>query len=141
MQGGWIMSQQVKHKMPEQEASVRRHNFNEVALGYDEETAKAGFTHLVYEGMILAADDFCPAGHAFALNTKYLGFAIHQNGFFARQPWVDLAGPAGRSMKILWHGNLICSNRKAHACHARTPGRSSATKVRGQRSRHPGQSP
>ena len=41
MQGGWIMSQQVKHKMPEQEASVRRHNFNEVALGYDEETAKA----------------------------------------------------------------------------------------------------
>ncbi len=41
MQGGWIMSQQVKHKMPEQEANVRRHNFNEVTLGYDEETAKA----------------------------------------------------------------------------------------------------
>ena len=41
MQGGWIMSQQVKHKMPEQEASIRRHNFNEVTLGYDEETAKA----------------------------------------------------------------------------------------------------
>ena len=32
---------QVKHKMPEQEPSVRRHNFNEVTLGYDEETAKA----------------------------------------------------------------------------------------------------
>lgn len=40
MQGGWIMSQ-IKHKMPEQDPSVRRHNFNEVALGYDEETAKA----------------------------------------------------------------------------------------------------
>ena len=40
MQGGWIMSQ-VKHKMPEQEPSVRRHNFNEVTLGYSEETAKA----------------------------------------------------------------------------------------------------
>ncbi len=25
---------------------------------------------------------------------------------------------AGRSMKILWHGNLVCSNRRAHACHA-----------------------
>ncbi len=84
----------------------------------DTGAANAGFTHLVYEGMVLAADDYCPAGHCFAVNTNYLGFAIHQNGFFARQPWVDLAGPAGRSMKILWHGNLICSNRKAHACHS-----------------------
>lgn len=84
----------------------------------DEDTAKAGFTHLVYEGMILAADDFCPAGHAFALNTNFIGFAIHQNGFFARQPWVDLSGPVGRTMKILWHGNMVASNRKAHAGHS-----------------------
>ena len=40
MQGGRIMSQ-VKHKMPEQDPQVRRHNFNEVALGYDAETAMA----------------------------------------------------------------------------------------------------
>lgn len=33
--------QQVKHKMPEQEPEVRRRNFNEVALGYEAETAKA----------------------------------------------------------------------------------------------------
>jgi hypothetical protein len=84
----------------------------------DDGVVSAGFTHLVYEGMVLAADDYCPSGHCFALNTRHLGFAIHQNGFFARQPWVDLAGPAGRSMKILWHGNLVCSNRKAHACHS-----------------------
>jgi hypothetical protein len=84
----------------------------------DDGVVSAGFTHLVYEGMVLAADDYCPAGHCFAINTRHLGFAIHQNGFFARQPWVDLAGPAGRSMKILWHGNLVCSNRKAHACHS-----------------------
>jgi len=32
--------QQVKHKMPEQEPEVRRHNFNEVALGYEPETAR-----------------------------------------------------------------------------------------------------
>ena len=30
-----------KHKMPEQDPKVRAHNFNEVALGYDEETAVA----------------------------------------------------------------------------------------------------
>lgn len=84
----------------------------------DDETAKAGFTHLVYEGMTLAADDFCPAGHAFALNPKFIGFAIHEKGYFARQPWVDLQGPVGRTMKILWHGNMVCSNRKAHAGHS-----------------------
>ncbi|MDQ7833691.1 MAG: phage major capsid protein [Desulfovibrionaceae bacterium] len=83
----------------------------------DDEAARAGFTHLVFEGMILAADDFCPAGHAFAVNTNHLGFAIHQNGFFARTPWTELHGPAGKTMKILWHGNLVCSNRKAHAAH------------------------
>ena len=30
-----------KHKMPEQDPKVRAHNFEEVALGYDEETAIA----------------------------------------------------------------------------------------------------
>jgi len=30
-----------KHKMPEQAPKVRAHNFEEVALGYDEETAIA----------------------------------------------------------------------------------------------------
>ncbi|MCR5626883.1 MAG: dihydropyrimidine dehydrogenase, partial [Lachnospiraceae bacterium] len=30
-----------KHPMPEQEPQVRAHNFEEVALGYDEETAVA----------------------------------------------------------------------------------------------------
>ena len=84
----------------------------------DDQIAQAGFTHLVYEGMVLAADDFCPAGHVFALNSNYIGFAVHQNGFFVRQPWMDLAGPAGKTMKILWHGNLVCSNRKAHAAHS-----------------------
>jgi len=84
----------------------------------DSEIAQAGFVHLVYEGMVLAADDFCPAGHIFALNSNFIGFAIHQNGFFVRQPWMDLAGPAGKTMKILWHGNLVCSNRKAHAAHS-----------------------
>ena len=31
----------TKHPMPEQDPKVRAHNFNEVALGYDEETAVA----------------------------------------------------------------------------------------------------
>jgi len=86
----------------------------------DEDTAKVGFQHLVYQGATVAADDFCPSGHAYAINSNYFGFAVHQQGLFQRQAWTDLppGGPLGRTMKILWHGNTVCSNRKAHAGHS-----------------------
>lgn len=35
------MPQSLRHKMPEQLPEQRRHNFDEVALGYDEETARS----------------------------------------------------------------------------------------------------
>lgn len=86
----------------------------------DKETTKAGFTNLVFEGMLLAADDYCPSGYHYQLNSKHIGFAIHTNGYFMREPWANLSsnGPAGKTMKIYWDGNLICSNRKSHAGHS-----------------------
>ena len=85
----------------------------------DKDTAKAGFTNLVFEGMIIAADDYCPSGHFFVLNSNHIGFAVHKEGYFARDPWGNLTptGVPGKSMKIFWDGNLVCSNRKAHAVH------------------------
>jgi hypothetical protein len=85
----------------------------------DTDTAKAGFTHLVFEQQMIAVDDFCPSGEFYALNSKHVGFAIHNDGYFARTPWYSLlpAGINGRSMKIFWDGNLVCTNRKAHARH------------------------
>jgi len=84
----------------------------------DTETAKAGFLHLVFEGKIIAADDFCPPGYLFLINSNHFGFAIHARGYFAREKWHRLVGPAGRSMKIFWDGNAICDNRKSHAAHS-----------------------
>jgi hypothetical protein len=83
----------------------------------DSETVKAGFTNIVFEGKIIAADDYGPSGYLFLLNSNYVGFAIHKDGFFARTPWGDLiiTGTVARSMKIFWDGNIICSRRKAHA--------------------------
>lgn len=85
----------------------------------DKDTVKAGFTNLVFEGMIIAADDYCPSGDFFALNSKYIGFAIHKDGYFVREPWGSLTpvGTPAKTMKIFWDGNLVCSNRKAHAVH------------------------
>ena len=86
----------------------------------DTETAKAGFTNLVFEGMIMAADDYCPSGYLFGVNSAHAGFAIHKLGFFTRTPWANLqsADIMGRSMKVLWDGNWICDNRKAHEAHS-----------------------
>lgn len=85
----------------------------------DTETANAGFQNIVFEGMIIAADDYCPSGDFFALNSKFIGYAIHRDGYFVRSPWADLitANLVAKSMKIFWHGNLVCNNRRAHALH------------------------
>jgi len=84
----------------------------------NKDVTAAGFTNITYEGMTIAADDYCPSGHFFALNSKYAGFAIYQGGFFAREPWGKIPGIAGKSMKIYWDGNLVVSNRKAHSAHS-----------------------
>ncbi len=79
------------------------------------ETAKAGFTGLYFIGMDVFPDDFCPASHAFALNTNYLGFGVHKNGNFVRTPWMVIPdSPGDRTMKLLFDGNMITSLRKAH---------------------------
>lgn len=82
----------------------------------DDFTSKAGFTNLVFEEMILAADDYCPSGHLFALNENHVGVAVHSRGFFVREPWMKIPDIAGKTMKIFFYGNIICNNRQAHAC-------------------------
>lgn len=85
----------------------------------DGDTVNAGFTNLIFEGKILAADDYCPSGYVFLLNTNHIGFAIHKDGFFTRTAWGDLivTGTVAKSMKILWDGNLIVNRRAANTCH------------------------
>jgi hypothetical protein len=82
------------------------------------ETAKAGFTGLHFEGADIFPDDYCPSGDMFALNSKHLGFAIHQDGYFMRSPWKIIPdSPEDKTMKIYWDGNLVVNNRKAHIVH------------------------
>lgn len=86
----------------------------------DSDTVKAGYTNLVFEEMVLAADDYCPSGYAMLFNERFVGFAVHAAGYFKNLPWADLlvAGKAARAMKIMWHGNMVCNNRKAHIAHS-----------------------
>lgn len=84
----------------------------------DKETTKAGFTNLVFEGMLLAADDYCPSGYFNGINSHHFGFAVHKRGYFSRKKWQPLADKLGRTMKIVVHGNAVCNNRKAHKSHS-----------------------
>lgn len=76
-----------------------------------------GFTGLTISGATVVVDDYCPAGHCFALNLRYVGFGIQSDVNFAKTPWVQSTTPLSRAMHILWRGNLVCNNRKAHAVH------------------------
>jgi len=79
------------------------------------ETAKAGFTGLWFEGAEIFPDDYCPASHAFFINSKHIGFAIHQKGYFMRSKWEKIPdSPEDKTMKIYWDGNMVVNNRKAH---------------------------
>jgi hypothetical protein len=84
-----------------------------------EDTAKAGFTGIEFEGKVITPDDYCPDGHLFLLNSKHIGFAVHTKGLFTRGPWhVVQNSPEDKTMKIYFDGNLICNNRKAHIGHS-----------------------
>lgn len=80
--------------------------------------AKAGFMGVHIDGMEVGADDFVAEGNLFMINSKHVGFAVHQKGYFDREKWQKLtSGAQGKTMKILWDGNLVCDNRKAHMRH------------------------
>ena len=85
----------------------------------DSEPVKAGFTGVHFEGAEIYPDKFCPSGWMFALNPNHFGFAVHKKGLFMRTPWAVIEGSAqDKTMKILFDGNTICNNRRAHAAHS-----------------------
>ena len=82
-------------------------------------TVKAGFVGLHFEGKDIFPDDFCPASHAFLLNSRHIGFAVHQNGYYMRARWKVIPdSPEDRTMKIYWDGNMVVNNRKGHICYS-----------------------
>lgn len=77
------------------------------------ETVKAGFNGVVFEGMEVFPDDYCPTSHMFWINSTHLGFAIHQQGYFMRTKWEKIPdSPEDKTMKIYFDGNMVCNNRK-----------------------------
>ena len=82
-------------------------------------TAQAGFTGIEFESAAFFPDDYCPSGYLFGVNSKHIGFAVHQQGYFMRTPWDRIPdSPMDKTMKILFDGNIIVDDRRAHKAHS-----------------------
>ena len=82
----------------------------------ESQPVKAGFEGINFEGTDIFPDDqYAPAGMGLLLNSNHCGVAVHQNGLFKRTPWEYILDTArDKTMKILFDGNTVCNNRRAH---------------------------
>lgn len=81
----------------------------------DVESAKGGFTSLMFNGKPIIVDSKCPAGYMFMFNEDYLDLYVHPQEDFRFEPF---AKPINQNVKIAhiyWQGALCSSNNRFHA--------------------------
>jgi len=81
----------------------------------DSETAKGGFTSLMYNGTPWIADSHCPANHVFMVNEKYMPLVAHRDEYFRFEPFVKPVNQNIRLAKLYFAGNMAPSNNRMHA--------------------------
>jgi hypothetical protein len=80
----------------------------------DSESAKGGFSSLMFNGTPFLSDSHCPSNHIFLLNEKYLSLFAHKDEDFRMEPFVKPINQNVRSGKIYWMGALGSSNNRLH---------------------------
>ena len=80
----------------------------------DNETAKGGFSSLMFNGKPLIADSYCPASHMFFLNEDYLALYYHADENFRFEPFQKPVNQNVKVAKIYWMGALGSSNNRLH---------------------------
>jgi hypothetical protein len=76
----------------------------------DTETAKAGFTNLLFNGKPVIVDSHCPSSNMFGLNENYIEFVVHKDENFRFEPFIKPVNQNVSSAKIYFAGALTCSN-------------------------------
>lgn len=80
----------------------------------DSETAKGGFTNLMFNGVPFIVDSHCPASHLFGINEKHLWLAYHPERNFSSEPFLKPINQQVKTSRILWMGALGSSNNRLH---------------------------
>lgn len=80
----------------------------------DTETAKAGFTSIMFNGTPLIPSSKVPASHLFMLNEEFLNFYYHPERNFKFDPFIKSTTQDAKTGKIFFMGNLGTSNCRMH---------------------------
>jgi len=80
----------------------------------DSDSAKGGFSSLMFNGKPVIADSKCPASHMFMLNEEYLDLYIHRDENFRFSPFISPIDQAVKTAKIFFAGAMTSSNNRMH---------------------------
>lgn len=81
----------------------------------DKDTAKAGFSSLMFNGVPIIVDSHAPASHLAFINEKYLKLVIHKDDNFKMENFVRPVNQRIRVAQIFATGNFVSSNNRMHA--------------------------
>lgn len=77
--------------------------------------ADARFQNLLFKGIRLYFDTYCPTGVTYFLNSRYLSLVGHKGTWFRNTPFKDAPDKDARWAQILCYGNMTTSNRSRQA--------------------------
>lgn len=80
----------------------------------DSETAKGGFTSVMFNGKPVIADSYCPASKMFFLNENSLHLFVHKDEDMRFEPFQKPINQNVKVAKIYWAGALGSSNNRLH---------------------------
>lgn len=81
----------------------------------DSETAKGGFSSLMFNGIPVLPDSYCPTSHMLFLNEKYLHMFVHKDEDMRFEPFQKPINQNVKSAKIFWAGAFAASNNRLQA--------------------------
>lgn len=76
----------------------------------DEDTARGGFTNVMFNQLPVIVDSHCTALHWYFLNEKYITLFYHPRDDMRFESFVKPNDQQVASAKILWAGQMVCSN-------------------------------
>lgn len=81
----------------------------------DQDTAKGGFSSLMFNGVPFIADSHCTANHLFILNENYLYLFAHKDEDMRFEPFQKVVNQNVKIGKVYWMGAIGSSNNRLQA--------------------------
>lgn len=80
----------------------------------DSESARAGFSSLLFNGKALLSDSHCPANHMFFINENNMLMFYHPQRDFYMKPYEEVQNQEIKLSRIIWMGAFGSTNNRLH---------------------------